>query len=223
VNALAAAPPAAAIAAARNGIARLQRAGAGVFRTDPERAAALHLSLPHRVYWLLLDEAARGCVSANAQPVGWRFILIDEAEALAAVEVRERGEADFVFSAANYGPFVAATVEAVRRLEHAGLALSGEEPRANRNDDSYPPSFTRRPAAAGRDGGAGEAVHELRLLRFPAMYLEALWLHGEGERFMPLAPTPGGLDAFRIYPEPEFSRLVSTFAASRGPGPALAP
>jgi len=40
---------------------------------------------------------------------------------------------------------------------------------------------------------------------------------------MPLAPAPRGFEPFRLYPEPEFSRLVSNLASSRGQGPALAP
>jgi hypothetical protein len=140
------------------------------------------------VYTLRLDDATRGHVTTYAQPVGWRFILTNEAEALAAVEVSERGESDFVFSQVNYGRFVDSTVEGVRRFE-----------------------------------AANEGPHELRLLDIPALYLLALWLHGDKDRFMPLHPAPRAFDPYRMYSDEEFSRRVAELAATRGEGPALAP
>jgi hypothetical protein len=69
----------------------------------------------------------------------------------------------------------------------------------------------------------GETIHELRYVQEPSLYLEALWLHDErADRFMPLAPAPDGMQAFRLYSEPEFSRDVARLAAARRPpGPGL--
>jgi len=175
------------VSAAKSGVAQLRAAGGGVLGRKLERAAKVFLSAPHRVYHLGSKDAAHGRRIEYARPGGWRFMLVDGDDALAAVEVRER-DGTYVFSGLNAGPFVASTVEAVRRLERLG-----------------------------------EAPHEMRLLRVPALYLEALWLHGDSDRFMPLAPTIQGIEAFRMYPEPEFSRLLSDLAATRSEGPALAP
>jgi hypothetical protein len=150
-------------------------------------AAKVFLSAPHRVYHLGLNEAVHGHIPEHSRPGGWRFMLVDGDDALAAVEVRER-DGSYVFSGLNAGPFVASTVEAVRRLEQLG-----------------------------------EAPHEMRLLRVPALYLEALWLHGDADRFMPLAPTIRGIEAFSMYSEHELSRLLQDLAAMHSQGPALAP
>jgi hypothetical protein len=188
MNALVSAPPEAAIAAARRGIAQLRAAGGSGHRLAAVNGEALHLSAPHRVYHLGRDDAARGNTTPHARPVGWRFILTDDTDALAAVEVREREDAGYEFSGVNYGPFVHSTVEAVKRLECA----------ADSND-------------------------ELRLLDVPALYLEALWLHGDADRFMPLSPAPDGLEAYRVYPDSEFAEAVAKLASARREGPALAP
>jgi hypothetical protein len=187
VNALVTAAPEAAVSAARSGVAQLRAAGGGVLGRKVEPGAKIFLSAPHRVYHLGLKDPVHGHIPEHARPGAWRFMLVDGDDALAAVEVRER-DGNYVFSDLNAGPFVASTVEAVRRLERFG-----------------------------------EAPHEMRLLRVPALYLEALWLHGDFDRFMPLAPTIRGIEAFRMYSEPEFSRLISDLAATHSQGPALAP
>ncbi|HEX8243621.1 MAG TPA: hypothetical protein VF541_09000 [Longimicrobium sp.] len=86
------------------------------------------------------------------------------------------------------------------------------------------PSVDSTVEALHRLETAGEEFRELRLLDVPALYLEALWLHGdEDDRFMPLHPAPPSFEPYRLYSADEFSRVVTEVAAKRGEGPALAP
>lgn len=60
--------------------------------------------------------------------------------------------------------------------------------------------------------------YELRLLDVPALYLRALWLHGEngeGEMLIPLPPSPDGIEPYRAYSEPELVGALHAAAVAR--------
>lgn len=60
--------------------------------------------------------------------------------------------------------------------------------------------------------------YELRLLDVPALYLRALWLHGqggEGEMLIPLPPSPDGIEPYRAYSEPELVGALHAAAVER--------
>lgn len=71
--------------------------------------------------------------------------------------------------------------------------------------------------------GAAEALrevksddYEVRLLKAPALYLIALWLHGrEEEIYLPLPPVPSGLKPLRAYREKELLEVLRPAAAER--------
>lgn len=185
------APPQAALEAAQAGVARLLSAPGMASRGALGAApGTTYLAAPHQVFHLSLPDAVRDRPVEHARPGGWRFMVVNDSRALAAVRVRERDGASesYVFSELNSGPFVDATVEALRRLE------------ASRQD-----------------------FRELRLLDLPALYLQALWLHGDDDRFMALPPAPSAFEPYRLYSEEEFSQRVTELASTRGEGPALAP
>jgi hypothetical protein len=69
----------------------------------------------------------------------------------------------------------------------------------------------------------GREAHDLRLLDVPALYVQALWLHGSTDEYMPLRPAPDPLEAYRIYSAEEFARQLATLATTPADGPALAP
>ncbi|HEV7586945.1 MAG TPA: hypothetical protein VGO40_02350 [Longimicrobium sp.] len=51
----------------------------------------------------------------------------------------------------------------------------------------------------------GREPHDLRLLDIPALYVQALWLHGgSADEYMPLRPAPQPLEPYRIYSAEEF-------------------
>jgi hypothetical protein len=59
------------------------------------------------------------------------------------------------------------------------------------------------------------ADYELRLLSVPSLYLVALWLHGDDDVLVPLAPTPGGLDTQHAYTEEEILSSLSDLIERR--------
>jgi hypothetical protein len=78
------------------------------------RLGDLALAAPHDVYTLGLDAIARGARLTDAEPVGRRFLVMDEDRAVAAAEVADEEGSGFQ---ANEGRFVRATAEAIRRAE----------------------------------------------------------------------------------------------------------
>lgn len=188
MNGIATAAPEAAVATAQRGLTQLRSAG-GALPLRAARAENTFLAAPHRTFVLGVRNGRCASAARCARPAGWRFIVVSEGEALAAVEVRDAGGDHYVFSELNSGPFVASTVEALRRLEETN----------DTND-------------------------ELRLLSCPGLYLEALWLHGASDRFMPLDPAPTEFEAYHLYPEDEFTARFAAKAATAHPdGPALPP
>jgi hypothetical protein len=77
--------------------------------------------------------------------------------------------------------------------------------------------------ALGRLEEMDQEPHDLRLLDVPALYVQALWLHGDTDRYMPLQPSPDPLEPYRLYPAGEFASVLARLAALRVEGPALAP
>lgn len=88
-------------------------AAAAIAESDPQSLAT---AAPHRVYFVGLRDLAAGRLLAAAHIKGWRYILFEGERPLAAAELSGDREA-VSFSNINRGPFVAATVEAVARVE----------------------------------------------------------------------------------------------------------
>lgn len=57
--------------------------------------------------------------------------------------------------------------------------------------------------------------YELRLLTVPSLYLDALWLSGADDLFIPLGPAPGALDPSRAYTEDELMDGLRELVDSR--------
>lgn len=111
----------------------------------------------------------------------------------------------------------AATIDDVRggkllagaREGAIGELLVGERVAAREGEALHEGPF----AAATLDAIEGVAAevartvdYEVRLLRIPALYLAAVWLHGDDEVLIPLSPTPPGVAANEPYDE---ARLVA--------------
>jgi hypothetical protein len=162
------------------------RGGVGASGRFPQRrGAALSLSLPHQVFTAGLEELAGGQdLTQAAQLTGWRALLEEDRQVVAAAEV-PAAPREPTGASINRGALVQSTVAALETAErHEPVSSEAFEP---------------------------------RLLRIPALYVTALWLHraGEGDDFViPLAPAPQPLNAGEVYDGPRFAGQVADMARS---------
>ncbi|HTS23306.1 MAG TPA: hypothetical protein VMN79_16035 [Casimicrobiaceae bacterium] len=158
-------------------------------RTLPQRMREMRLetlshSEPHPVYFVPLDALAEGKLLAAAKQTSWRYLIVQDNDAVAEAEltVGRRGAKSaaarpLAFAGLTHGPFAAATVDALHAAE-------------------------RLPQVARDD-------YELRLLRIPAVYFVALWLHGAKEDLLiPMGNPPGGLKSNHPYSEAAIVRAL---------------
>jgi hypothetical protein len=173
-------PPDDAVEAVRQSLAR--RTPQRRWRRRGAASAPTSVSAPQRVYTVGLEALAGAqAVEGTARATGWRFLVEEAKEPVAAAEVQDQAGAA-IPAQLTEGAFVRSTAE--------GLS------------------------AAEALGPVQEAAFELRLLRVPALYLVALWLHSPGrdDLFIPLEPAPAPFEARRPYKEPEFAELTTGLA-----------
>ncbi|MEH1017762.1 MULTISPECIES: hypothetical protein [unclassified Micromonospora] len=109
-------------------------------------------------------------------------------------------------------------------LESGGEVIASAET-AETPEGARPPTFNEGPyvgatATAVKAARAlpqlATARFELRLLRIPALYLMALWLHSPTtDLLIPLAPSPIGSEG-KVVPPPVFFRELAAHARTRG-------
>jgi hypothetical protein len=89
---------------------------------------------------------------------------------------------------------------------------------ANVNHGPYVEATARALAQVATLSAVGAGSYEVRLLRFSAIGLMALWLKpdaGGADIIYPLAPAPDGLQAERAYPVDEFLQAIVPLAQKR--------
>ncbi|WP_330182038.1 hypothetical protein OHB26_37880 [Nocardia sp. NBC_01503] len=149
------------------------------------RKDQLDLSTPHQIFTIGLDDIAAGAGLDAAQPVGWRYLVVDGAQIIASAETTLAPDGTQELAQFTEGPFVLSTdksVKTVRKLPQL--------------------------EAAG---------FELRLLRIPALYVMALWLHSPiSDILVPLDPSPIGKEGKPV-PAPQFLAELSELARANNP------
>lgn len=93
----------------------------------------------------------------------------------------------------------------------------GEPAAASINRGALVQSTVEALETAERHEPVRAEAFEPRLLKIPALYVTALWLHRSGESddlVIPLAPTPQPLTTGEIYDGPRFAREVADMARS---------
>ncbi|HEY1180625.1 MAG TPA: hypothetical protein VGF17_31090 [Phytomonospora sp.] len=114
-------------------------------------------------------------------------------------------------------------------IEDGGQLIASAEATLAENGDFELSQFTEGPFVAATDK-AVKAVRklpqltaagfELRLLRIPALYMMALWLHAAAADLMvPLAPSPIGKDGKAMPATEFFSDLAEEVRPAAQPGP----
>lgn len=146
----------------------------------PERVSH---SEPHPVYVATLDDLAAGKLLDAAKQTGWRYLLVQNDVAVGEAEVGARRAA-----ARTRGTKGGAKTA---KLEFLGLTHG---PFTDATIDAL--------SAAERMPKVAKADYEMRLLKVPAVYLAALWLHGaDTDIVIPMGDPPGGLKKNRAYSE----------------------
>lgn len=161
-------------------------------RKLPHRMQQMHLetlshSEAHGVYFVPLDALAEGKLLAAARQTSWRYLLVQDNAAIAEAEL----------TAGRRG----AKGAAARSLEFASLTHG---PFASATVEAL--------GAAERLPQVARADYELRLLRVPAVYFVALWLHrADDDILVPMGDPPAGLERNEPYGE------AAVIEALRGP------
>lgn len=161
-------------------------------RKLPHRMQQMHLealshSEAHGVYFVPLDALAEGKLLAAAKQTSWRYLLVQDNAAI--------GEAEL--TAGRRGGKGAAA----RSLEFASLTHG-----------PFAPATVNAVGVAERLPQVARADYELRLLRIPAVYFVALWLHrGDDDILVPMGDPPAGLKPNEPYGE------AAVIAALRAP------
>jgi len=152
----------------------------------------LHHSEPHPVYVATLDALAAGKLLAAAKQTGWRYLLAqnDEVVAEAELTVGRRG------------------AKGAKGAKHEDLAFAGL------THGPFTAATVDGLHAAERLPQVETADYELRLLKVPAVYLVALWLHGANEDILvPLGQPPAGLKKNKPYTEAGVIRALRATVA----------
>lgn len=95
-------------------------ADSGAFRLPALRDATgpLQLTKPHQVFTLGLADLAAGRGLEAANPTGWRYLVQEGDNVLAAADTVATGPGnDYIFSAFNEGRFVTSTAEAIQAAQ----------------------------------------------------------------------------------------------------------
>jgi hypothetical protein len=133
------------------------------------------VSAPIRVHHLGADAVAAGKGLAATQPTGWLAILTTDGEVRGTIEL----------------------------IPHRP-SRKGAEPAAGVRFGGFTTGSLQRALAAAIEQAAktaGRNKVEVSALRAPALYLLALWLRDEeGDRLVPIAPSPAPLKAGETYP-----------------------
>nr|GFC93809.1 hypothetical protein [Tanacetum cinerariifolium] len=152
-------------------------------------ASTANLSFPHEAYFMQLNDVAEGKPLAAAYPTGTRVLLTDgRNQVYSAAEV-------------NQGEPKARPVHFEER-EHLQPMLEGIERFSAKNS---PARMMYKDL-------------EMRLLRIPALYITAVWLHNEQkdiELLMPVGSVSPPLEAYRVYNGASFLRTIQQAAAER--------
>ncbi len=146
------------------------------------------LAPPQQVFQLTAQEIAEGRSPSAAHPAGWRYLVLENGEAVEAAELVDcvGGGGELHVAAVNRGPAVAGFVNAV----------TAAEAWASDQDDHY----------------------ELRYFRIPSLHVTAAWLRnldGGEDYFIPARPAFPPLQANQAYEAGDFARLLYGLAQKR--------
>lgn len=153
--------------------------------------ARSQLTEPHPIYTTSLESVRAKNVlpSADAEPIGWRYLVVDlNRRVVASVDLSvDRDGGGLHLSRIWRGPVLDELIAAVG---HAGGLF-----------------------AAGTLDNTTD--YELRALELPSVYFMGLWLHGVTDRVVTVTTDVRGLDPVSDYSEDDLAGVLAPIAASR--------
>ena len=170
-------PPRAAAAKLVSHLTEVARERKLPHRMPEMRLESLSHSEAHPVYFVPLDALADGKLLQAAKQTSWRYLLVQDNEPIAEAELAS-GSRSAKGAKSRALDFVSLTHGPFARATVDALGAAERLPQVDRED------------------------YELRLLKIPAVYFVALWLHGaRGDILMPMGNPPGGLKPNEPYSE----------------------
>lgn len=199
----------------RAGLSRILRRPKGLPQVlSATKLADVQVKQAHPVYDLHADEIANGRGLDSAHPTGFRYLVYASNASVAAAEVQmdSAGKATLL-SNVNFGPFVEGTARALGQL--AGV---GELEAISKRPFGRLKLLILRVLKRALKPALGSESYEVRLLRFSAIGVMALWLRSDAtgrDIVYPLAPTPDILQAGKRYSPAGFLAAIRPLAKTR--------
>ena len=105
--------------------------------------------------------------------------------------------------------------DAAGRSEVVELRDAPTTEHVSAGDDRFGPMIREALAVASEDDRVEGQDYEARLYRVPALTLLALWLHSPTavDLFVPVGPSPPGLERNRLYEDSDFTAAINDAAA----------
>ena len=157
-------------------------------KAPPGMRVEMHLekvshSEPHAVYFVPLDALAQGTLLAAATQTSWRYLLVQDDEPIAEAEL-------------SVGSSGAKAGKSTKRAGLKPLQFLGL------THGPFTGATVEALHAAERMPKVAAADYDMRLLKIPAVYLAALWLHADNDDILiPMGNPPAGLKKNRPYTE----------------------
>ena len=157
------------------------------------RVEQMSHSEPHPVYYAPLDALAAGKLLDAATQTSWRYLLVQNDTPVAEAELSADGRSAGKLKG--------------KRSSSKPLTFLGV------SQGPFTEATVEALHAAERLPKIATADYELRLLKVPAVYLAALWLHSATDNILiPMGNPPGGLKRNRPYSEKQVIKALERLA-----------
>jgi hypothetical protein len=170
-------------------------------KAPPGMPVEMHLekvshSEPHAVYFVPLDALAQGKLLDAATQTSWRYLLVQDDEPIAEAELSAGSGATGAKGAKR------TKGARVKPLQFLGLTHG-----------PFTGATVEALHAAERMPKVAAADYDMRLLKIPAVYLAALWLHADNDDILiPMGNPPAGLKKNRPYTEKAIIKALQPVA-----------
>ena len=107
------------------GVARVLAAEAEAVRWLDRSGSSPEATAPHPLYVVNTETIQQGALLEAARPIGWRYLILQESEAVAACTVRESKSGEVEFADLNHGRLIGLFAQAVGAAENFEAVQAG--------------------------------------------------------------------------------------------------